>query len=132
MKTMKPLLCRSLALALAVLLSAACAAEPSGQSAASSPATTTAPAPPGVVLMYVPKTLDETAAAVRLDRDDLEIRPVIEQAEEEALQAIEAYQRAALSAQRRLKAGRARARDEGGRWTSFTRRPTKKWRSTGA
>ena len=93
---MQPFLSRSCALALTVLLSAGCAGEPSREDAASSPATT-APPRPGIVLTYEPKTLGETAAVERLVGDDLEIRPVIEQAEEEALQAIQAYQRAAPS-----------------------------------
>jgi tetratricopeptide (TPR) repeat protein len=96
MKTMKPFLRRSCALAVTVLLSAMCAGQPAGEGAASAPATT-APPRPGVVLTYEPKTPEETAAVVQLARDDLEIRPLIEKAEEEALQAIEAYQSAARS-----------------------------------
>jgi tetratricopeptide (TPR) repeat protein len=91
MKTMQPFPRRSCALALAALLSAACAAEPPTEGAASSP-TTMPPPRPGVVLLYVPRTLDETVAAVKLVRDDLEIRPMIAQAEEEATQAVRRYQ----------------------------------------
>ncbi len=123
---MKPFLRRSFALALAALLSASCAGQPAGEGAASSPAATAsspattasspattesapptmAPPRPGVVLLYEPKTLDETTAVVKLVRDDLEIRPVIEKAEEETIAAIRAFQTAALGSQRRLEAGR--------------------------
>ena len=116
MKTMKPILRRSFALALAALLSASCAGQPAGEGEASSPATTAsspattesapattesapptmAPPRPGVALLYEPKTLDETTAVVKLVRDDLEIRPVIEKAEEETVAAIRAFQAAAL------------------------------------
>jgi tetratricopeptide (TPR) repeat protein len=85
-----------LALALGAALPAAGASEPPGEGAASSTATT-APPQPGVVLTYVPKTLGETEAVIRLVRDDLEIRPAIEKAEEEALQAVNAYRRASFS-----------------------------------
>jgi tetratricopeptide (TPR) repeat protein len=100
MKTVRQAPHRSRALALALLLGAALpaagASEPPGEGAASSPATT-APLRPGVVLTYVPKTLGETEAVIRLVRDDLEIRPAIEQAEEEAVLAVAAYRRASLS-----------------------------------
>ncbi len=118
MKTMTPFLRRSFALALAALMSASCAGQPAGEGAASAPAATAsspattesslattasvpptmAPPRPGVVLMYEPKSLDETTAVVKLVRDDLEIRPVIEKAEEEATRAIRAFQMAALGA----------------------------------
>ncbi|MGD0999583.1 MAG: tetratricopeptide repeat protein [Candidatus Brocadiia bacterium] len=106
---MKPLLRGSFAFALAALLGASCAGQPAGEGAASSAATavsspattaslppTMAPPRPGVVLLYEPKTLDETVAVVKLVRDDMEIRPIIEQAGEEAGQAIRAFQAAAL------------------------------------
>jgi tetratricopeptide (TPR) repeat protein len=104
-REMKRFLRRSCALALALLLSAGCASEPARAGAASSPATM-APPPPGVTLMscavpgallYEPKSPGETEAVVSLVRDDLEIRPVIEQAQEEALHAVQAYRSAALS-----------------------------------
>ena len=98
MRTMKPFLRRSCALAVIVLLSAGCAGDPPAESAASAPATT-APSRPGIVLFYEPKTLDEAAAVAKLEQDDLEIRPVIEQAEAEAIQAVEAYHVGALSLQ---------------------------------
>ena len=98
MKSMQPHLHRSCALALVLLLGAGCAGEPLKETASSSPATM-APPPPGVVLTYEPPTLGETEAVVRLAREDLEIRPVIEQAEGEAVRAVTAYQRAALSLQ---------------------------------
>jgi tetratricopeptide (TPR) repeat protein len=98
MKTRKLLPRRSCTLALILLLGAACAGQPSKEKAASSPATM-APPRPGVMLLYEPKSLAETEAVVRLVRDDLEIRPLIEQAEEEAARAVTAYQRAAISLQ---------------------------------
>ncbi|MGO8702840.1 MAG: tetratricopeptide repeat protein [Candidatus Brocadiia bacterium] len=114
---MKPFLRRSLAFALAALLGASCAGQPAGAGAASSPAATgsspattasspatpesapptMAPPMPGVVLLYEPKTLEETTAVVKLVRDDLEIRPVLEKAEEETIAAIRAFQTAALA-----------------------------------
>jgi tetratricopeptide (TPR) repeat protein len=109
MKTTKPFLSRSCALAAGLLLSAGCAAEPAKEGAASSPATMPPPRP-GIVLMYEPKTLGETVAAVRLVRDDLEIRPLIEKAEEEASQAVSAYEAAARS--RKAPEGRPRATQE--------------------
>jgi len=99
MKTMKPFLRQSCALAAAVLLSAGCARDPSGEGGTSA-LVTTAPPRPGVVLFYEPKSPAETAAAVKLEGEDLEIRPIIEQAEAEAIQAVEAYHVAALSLQR--------------------------------
>jgi tetratricopeptide (TPR) repeat protein len=96
MKVAKRFLRRSCALALALLLAAGCASGPVKESAVSAPATM-APPPPGVVLMYEPKSLGETEAVVGLVRGDLEIRPAIEQAQEEALRAIQAYRSAALS-----------------------------------
>jgi tetratricopeptide (TPR) repeat protein len=138
MKTMRSLLHRSFALVLAALLSASCAGQPAGEGAASPPATTAsspaatastlagtasspptmAPPRPGVVLMYEPKTVDETVAVVKLVRDDLEIRPVIEQADAEAVQAIRAYQAALVG----LKA------PEGGRGVRLTKEAVEKLR----
>jgi tetratricopeptide (TPR) repeat protein len=111
MKTMRRFLRRSGALALALLLSAGCASEPAREGAASSPATMPPP-PPGVVLTYEPKTFGETEAVVSLVRDDLEIRPVIEQAQEEALRAIQEYRSAALSLKAPGGPGAARATQE--------------------
>ena len=92
----QPHLRGSFALALAMLLSTGCAAEPLKEAAAPSPAITE-PSRPGIELIYVPKTLDETAAIAKLVQDDFEIRAVLEQADSEALQAAEAYRRAALN-----------------------------------
>jgi tetratricopeptide (TPR) repeat protein len=93
---MNPLLRGSYALALALLLSAGCAGAPSKDDPPSVPPTM-APPRPGVVLTYEPKSLAETAEIVWLAREEIRMRPFIEQAQEAAMRAIEAYQAAARS-----------------------------------
>ena len=118
MKTLNPFLTRSCALALTVLLSAACAAQPANEATASSPATTASspaatafpeatasspattaflPPAPGIVLSYEPKSPEETAAIAQIAVEEVEITPLIEKAQEEALQAIDEYDAAARS-----------------------------------
>jgi len=97
MKTVQGFPHRSFVLALVLSLSAgsfAGASEPPSEPA--SPATM-APPPPGVVLLYEPKTLAETEAVVKLALEDQEIRLVIAKAEEDAFGAVGAYRRAAFT-----------------------------------